>query len=143
MLFHPGIQASLYYIKPSTRRVINIVVTSFPVAIAPIFMFHSTAVMNYFTSNAIVSAYPRMTADLGGLVNSCAFREDDKTAGWFRKYKGRGVRTWLTADEWVPDHWCRECGYCGNSSQSVDDQWMMRVCFSSNRNEAASVVDAG
>ena len=74
-------------------RTIEIVVSKTEAACAPIFQFHSTAVMNFFSAERIFCAYPKHTFAYLSMVNPgrvyCdAFQLDNMDA--LRKYEDRG-----------------------------------------------------
>ena len=74
-------------------RTIEIVVSNTEAACAPIFQFHSTAVMNFFSAECIFCAYPKHTFAYLSMVNPgrvyCdAFQLDNMDA--LRKYEDRG-----------------------------------------------------
>ncbi|KAG2090587.1 uncharacterized protein F5147DRAFT_586639 [Suillus discolor] len=62
--------------------------------ILPIFQFHSTIVMNYFTPTTIFSAYPALTLQFKGLINPMACTHHHmlppRTLRAVTKYANRG-----------------------------------------------------
>ncbi|KIO09176.1 hypothetical protein M404DRAFT_935145 [Pisolithus tinctorius Marx 270] len=64
-------------------------------ALSPIFQFHSTAVMNFFTANSLFCAYPSLTLHHRALINTaslcnCTFPPSHMQA--LLKYKSRGFQ---------------------------------------------------
>ncbi|KAI6138415.1 hypothetical protein BKA82DRAFT_20675 [Pisolithus tinctorius] len=52
------------------HRLIDVVISNTAAAVSPIFEFHSTTVMNFFSSDSIFCAYPTLTLHLMSLVNA-------------------------------------------------------------------------
>ncbi|KAF6754001.1 hypothetical protein DFP72DRAFT_813581 [Ephemerocybe angulata] len=126
----------------STGKVLNVIETSSNTATAPIFLFHSTFVMNYFTWDAIVCAYPSMTSKKCGLANSWRATESAKIQGCREKYETRGFHILRNAREWDPRHRCHVDPCCGYTQRAVDDQATMWVCLSQDIFEAPYVGDS-
>ncbi|KAH7903100.1 hypothetical protein BJ138DRAFT_975150, partial [Hygrophoropsis aurantiaca] len=72
---------------------VDVIVSNTLDAIYPIFQFHSTPVMNYIGADNIFSAYPDLSTNFWGLLNSLSWRCGGHTVGYMNalaKYKRRG-----------------------------------------------------
>ncbi|KAG2133027.1 hypothetical protein DEU56DRAFT_757246 [Suillus clintonianus] len=111
---------------------VDIIVTHWSCAIAPIIQFHTTCVMNYITSRSLVCLYPCWTCANEGFINPLLY-VDGKTTLYtvdaLMKYTRRGFK--LTADPWrLGDHDCEDeatgeekSGYCPHKLRStIDDE---------------------
>ncbi|KAH7905659.1 hypothetical protein BJ138DRAFT_1118279 [Hygrophoropsis aurantiaca] len=79
-------------------------------AIAPIFRFHSTPVMNFFNAEVVFSAYPGLTIRYQGLVNygritTAGQEEKGHLLRCWQKYENRGYRFKEVSRRTVSDAW--------------------------------------
>ncbi|KIO08013.1 hypothetical protein M404DRAFT_38544, partial [Pisolithus tinctorius Marx 270] len=75
------------------QRHIDVVVSKTSSALSPIFQFHSTAVMNFFTADSLFCAYPSLTLHHRALINTASLRGRTFTPSHMLaliKYKSRG-----------------------------------------------------
>ncbi|RXW18751.1 hypothetical protein EST38_g7117 [Candolleomyces aberdarensis] len=139
-----GVKAVAFFKHPTGLSVLNIIETMDIVATTAIFKFHSTFVMNYVTWNALVCAYPKMTEDRVGLVNTHSL---DLPSGLVRcmiKYAVRGFRLLDRAYDWKKEnHACANHGYCGRCQRFVGDEYTMRFAFLDGFGVEADVIDSG
>jgi hypothetical protein len=135
--------ANVKIFKHSTYdKVINLIETKLPVATSAVMLFHSTPVMNFITWNSFVSAYPRMTDEWIGMVNSHRKEPINKMKECLKKYEARGF-VFVDPKEWLGEHVCGSQGYCSKTVRSILDETTMRLDFTSLSNEATEVVDPG
>ncbi|KIN93906.1 hypothetical protein M404DRAFT_74377, partial [Pisolithus tinctorius Marx 270] len=74
-------------------KLIDIVVSRTSSALSPIFQFHSTAVMNFFSANSLFCAYPSLTLQHRAMINTGSLQECTFPPSHIRallKYKQRG-----------------------------------------------------
>ncbi|KAJ2920974.1 hypothetical protein H1R20_g16120, partial [Candolleomyces eurysporus] len=108
-----GINKVAFYRHALTNSILNIIKTSHAIPTAAIFKFHSTFVMDYLTCNALVSAYPRMTADHAGLVNTTTPDLSYCMVRCLVKYGVRGFNALDRAYDWENrTHDRNSYGYC-------------------------------
>ncbi|KAJ3529353.1 hypothetical protein NMY22_g9034 [Coprinellus aureogranulatus] len=77
------------------RRKINVIESSVPSAVAPLFLFHSTVVMNAVTGSGIVCFHPQLTLNMKGVANHPSGRQqwlknELKETALLDKYRVRG-----------------------------------------------------
>ncbi|RXW20954.1 hypothetical protein EST38_g4877 [Candolleomyces aberdarensis] len=138
-----GVNNVVFYRHSVTNTVLNIIETSHSDPTVAIFKFHSTFVMNSMTSNALVSAYPKMTADHVGLVNTASPKLSFQMVRCLLKYGIRGFETLERACNWQnADHDCRSYAYCARCRRTVGDRTTMRVAFMPGIGTTAEVIDA-
>jgi hypothetical protein len=132
----------VFYRHATSHKIINIIECSDIVTPSAIFKFHSTFVMNYLTSNALVVAYPKMTTAHVGLVNIATVDLPWRLIRCLIKYGVRGFRALHRSYDWkrVP-HNCATYPYCGRCRRSVGDAHTMRVSLSSNVGSHTNVID--
>ncbi|KIN98976.1 hypothetical protein M404DRAFT_92790, partial [Pisolithus tinctorius Marx 270] len=51
------------------HKLIDIIVSKTTSALSPIFQFHSTAIMNFFSANSLFCAYPSLTQCHHTMIN--------------------------------------------------------------------------
>ncbi|KIO05049.1 hypothetical protein M404DRAFT_66704, partial [Pisolithus tinctorius Marx 270] len=56
------------------RKNIDVIVSRTSSALSPIFQFHSTAVMNFFTADSLFCVYPSLTLHHRALINTASLR---------------------------------------------------------------------
>lgn len=117
----PGIVCIAFYLHRAMRRVINVIESSSTSSVTPIFHFHSTLVMNFITSNCVVSTYPLMTDLLCGLLNSHRYCNTSSVRDGLLKYERRGFAFLHSGEQWKRNHSCSVSGYCGESVRYVGD----------------------
>lgn len=117
---------------------VDIIVTDWKCALAPVVQFHSTAVMNYITARSIVCLYPRWTTANKSLVNPRMYLENLthlRTLHVLMKYRRRGFR--VSADPFhLGEHMCEredgsrsKGGYCPHAMRSTVDDDVLRWDF--------------
>ncbi|KAH7908095.1 hypothetical protein BJ138DRAFT_1013453 [Hygrophoropsis aurantiaca] len=115
-------------------KTVDVVVSSTLDAIYPIFQFHSTPVMNYIGADSLFSAYPEMSTNFWGLLNSLSWRGGGRTRGYMNalaKYKRRGFNIQVVCapcDVRVEgEHISRGYTHCRRIIRTSDDEnclWM-------------------
>ena len=103
---------------------IEIIVSKTEAACAPIFHFHSTAVMNFVTANGIFCAYPKLTLAYLSMVNPAPIYCDAfqlHTMDALRKYENRG----FTYVSWGNDS--GEKGTSSYESRRLTDTWCISI----------------
>ncbi|KIN99284.1 hypothetical protein M404DRAFT_1004775, partial [Pisolithus tinctorius Marx 270] len=101
------------------HRSIDVVVSNTAAAISPIFEFHSTTVMNFFTSNTIFCAYLTLTLHFMSMVNAEPIYfgpSECKAMATLQKYSGCGWQ--LVACQEVHE----STGLCRSMPQSIADR---------------------
>ncbi|KAJ2924552.1 hypothetical protein H1R20_g12535, partial [Candolleomyces eurysporus] len=137
-----GVNAVAFYRHPTTNAVLNVIETTHAIPIAAIFKFHSTFVMNFLTYNALVSAYPRMTADHVGLVNTRAPTMSLRMHRCLLKYGVRGFNALDRAFDWTnEEHDCFTYPYCGPCPRVVSDRSTMRIGLALDIGSLPDVID--
>jgi hypothetical protein len=117
---------------------IDLIITDWTSAIAPILQFHSTAVMNYITAQSVVCLYPRWTSAKMSFINPRLYLEGKtnlRTVEVLIKYIDRGFK--ISADPFrLGDHDCEEgekgvkkIGYCPHKMRSTVDNDVLRWDF--------------
>ncbi|KIN97661.1 hypothetical protein M404DRAFT_91335, partial [Pisolithus tinctorius Marx 270] len=53
----------------NNQKVIDVIVSTTALALSPIFQFHSTAVMNFFSADSLYCAYPSLTLRHRAMIN--------------------------------------------------------------------------
>ncbi|KIO08143.1 hypothetical protein M404DRAFT_108858, partial [Pisolithus tinctorius Marx 270] len=51
------------------EKLIDVIISKTTSALSPIFQFHSTAVMNFFTANSLFCTYPLLTLHHCAMIN--------------------------------------------------------------------------
>ncbi|KIO09239.1 hypothetical protein M404DRAFT_57819, partial [Pisolithus tinctorius Marx 270] len=75
------------------QRLIDVIISKTTSALSPIFQFHSTAVMNFFTANSLFCAYPSLTLRHRAMINTASLHERTFSPSHIHallKYKSRG-----------------------------------------------------
>ncbi|KAI6139234.1 hypothetical protein BKA82DRAFT_69917, partial [Pisolithus tinctorius] len=75
------------------QKVIDVIISRTASALSPIFQFHSTAVMNFFSANSLYCVYPSLTLRHRAMVNTTSLRQRAFTPANIQallKYKSRG-----------------------------------------------------
>jgi TPP-dependent indolepyruvate ferredoxin oxidoreductase alpha subunit len=57
------------------NKKIDVIITHWTCAIAPILQFHTTSMMNYITAHSLVCLYPHWTCEDKGFMNPCLYME--------------------------------------------------------------------
>jgi hypothetical protein len=129
--------SKIYKLQKGGKK-IDLIITDWTCAIAPILQFHTTCVMNYVTARALVCLYPRWTCENKGFVNPRLYQDaytNLKTVDGLMKYVRRGFR--ISADPFrLADHDCGEevidspkTGYCPHKLRSTVDEEVLRWDF--------------
>ncbi|KAG1722486.1 hypothetical protein EDB19DRAFT_1916662 [Suillus lakei] len=123
--------AKIFKLEKGEKKV-DIMVTHWSCALAPIIQFHTTCVMNYITARSLVCLYPRWTTMHEGFVNPRLYVDGNTNLGTvdaLMKYVRRGFK--ISADPWkLGDHDCgdeetggKKIGYCPHKLRStIDDE---------------------
>lgn len=111
----------------------DIIVTHWSCAVAPIIQFHTTCVMNYITVKSLMCLYPKWTTAHKGFVNPRLYVDGKmnlRTVDMLMKYVGRGFN--ISTNPWhLGDHTCEgketngryKGGYCPHRLRStIDDE---------------------
>ncbi|KAH6904032.1 hypothetical protein BKA70DRAFT_1432983 [Coprinopsis sp. MPI-PUGE-AT-0042] len=151
---HAGMKAIFTFFHKTTGRKINVIQSNTESTLAPIFLFHSTLVMNWVSHGAISCAYPKLTMAYQGLQNTLLYHTTPGTRASIQKYKGRGFDIVSTCLD-IPAHsaygcsresWrkprgprpllcqaCREAmkedPYCQRTERSANDDTVLAVTF--------------
>ncbi|KAG6836743.1 hypothetical protein H0H93_003967 [Arthromyces matolae] len=111
-------------------------------ALAPIFHFHSTAVMNFVSWNTVFCAYPELTFEHCNLVNLAAADERkgkgrERRSEAIRKYERRGYEAATNSRFWEEhrNHRCGEDWSCGRTIRNVGDEGCFWFSFQGVRSE--------
>ncbi|RXW16444.1 hypothetical protein EST38_g9409 [Candolleomyces aberdarensis] len=88
-----GMRTVVFYRHKTSGTVLNVIESSHPVPTTTIFKFHSTFVMNYISWNGVICAYPKMTADRVGLLNTKDRELTPRMKRCMIKYALRGFET--------------------------------------------------
>ncbi|KAH6910680.1 hypothetical protein BKA70DRAFT_91017 [Coprinopsis sp. MPI-PUGE-AT-0042] len=106
-----------------------------------IFLFHSTAVMNYMDSKSITIAYPWLTLNNKSLTNEWNKTPLPKRQECWDKYRTRGVTFFSSCSEAnQPPHVCAISGHaCYSGERSVDDGHSMTLVFDRQADATPSV----
>ncbi|KAG2739183.1 hypothetical protein P692DRAFT_20756458 [Suillus brevipes Sb2] len=86
--------AKIYKLENGEKHM-DIIITHWTCAIAPILQFHSTVVMNYITANSIVSMYSGWTCQRKGFIHPRLYMEgktNPRTVDALMKYTGRSFK---------------------------------------------------
>jgi hypothetical protein len=101
----------IYYEHITTGYGLDIIVATNKLP-KPLFCYHSTPVMNYFSGDGFFSAYPELTGSLRGLINpstTISFNiPPSRVADCLRKYAQRGFSLAERPSAWADDH--HRCG---------------------------------
>ncbi|TEB19409.1 hypothetical protein FA13DRAFT_1601539, partial [Coprinellus micaceus] len=119
-----GISEVRYYLNRFNGALVNVIESSTSSSPTAVFFFHSTIVMNYLSWNALISAYPIMTIDRCGILNSCGAKERPRMEECMAKYRRRGydfVATSLECERLPNQHICGEFEYCAHTVRGIDD----------------------
>jgi len=117
-------------------RKIDIVVSCDGLPILPIFQFHSSVVMNYFTPTTIFCAYPALTLQFKGLINPMAFTRHQilprRTLLALTKYAERGFEFASSGLAWSSSesHRCTQSLDCPLRARTSFDSACLSVSFS-------------
>ncbi|KAJ3525114.1 hypothetical protein NMY22_g10707 [Coprinellus aureogranulatus] len=92
--YHMELLKEVVFLRKDAHK-INIIESAVPCAEAPIFLFHSTVVMNFLTSKGVTCLYPHWTLNSKGVVNHRSGRQDwlaneEKETRVLDKYRDRG-----------------------------------------------------
>ncbi|KAG1743509.1 hypothetical protein EDB19DRAFT_1633303 [Suillus lakei] len=100
--------AKIFKLEKGEKKV-DIMVTHWSCALAPIIQFHTMCVMNYITARSLVCLYPCWTTMHEGFVNPHLYVNGNTNLGTvdtLMKYVRRGFK--ISVDPWkLGDH---ECG---------------------------------
>jgi hypothetical protein len=106
--YDSGAIAKVYKLENEEKRM-DIIVTHWNCAIAPILQFHSTIVMNYITADSIVSMYyPEWTCQSKGFIHPRLYMEDMtnlRTVQALMKYVRHGFKLYAEASQ-LKEHDC-------------------------------------
>ncbi|KAG2127796.1 hypothetical protein BD769DRAFT_1356915, partial [Suillus cothurnatus] len=141
MVTKPEYESSVVYkihklVKKNKQ--VDVIITHWKCAIAPILQFHSTAVMNYITADSIVCLYPRWTTANKSLIHPRMYLENLTHLSMLNalmKYQKRGFH--MSAEPFhLGDHVCEEgqdnrkkSGYCPHALRSTVDGEIFRWNF--------------
>ncbi|KAG2130954.1 uncharacterized protein EDB93DRAFT_1094604 [Suillus bovinus] len=104
--------------------------------ILPIFQFHSSIVMNYFTPTTIFSAYPALTLQFKGIINPMACTHHHmlppRTMRALTKYVNRGFQFASSGLAWTcaENHTCTQTFDCPLHARTSFDSGCLNVSFS-------------
>lgn len=121
-----GVHCVYYLHKGSVK--INVIESLTESAIAPLFFFHSTAVMNFMDEFGVYCAYPRLTFQHRSLLNSQTNNRSDLSVTAIEKciikYQDRGFEFSADITDWVDHtrHICESDPYCPLTVRVVHDR---------------------
>jgi hypothetical protein len=130
--FFEGVQTTRIYVCSETGKKINLIESTLSISTVPTFLFHSTPVMNYFTWNTLVSAYPLLTTQSTGIVNTYHPDHSPKLKACVEKYEKHGFT--FVSDP-APGHECGVHPYCPRTIRWVGDSATMRIHFHKDGDE--------
>ncbi|KAG6871433.1 hypothetical protein C0992_010967, partial [Termitomyces sp. T32_za158] len=112
--------------------VVDLVVSMTDDSVVPIINFHSTLIMNYMSGTNIVCAYPDLTFNRRGLVNSRRLilsELDYDIISPLIKYRRRGFDLAVTLEEWEEygKHVCGSDPNCPGTTRSFNDSHTFTV----------------
>jgi hypothetical protein len=111
---HTGIAKLLRLYKNGTNM--DIIVTNLTLAVAPIFQFHNTIVMNFISAEAIFCAYPAWTLNMVRLVHPRMYKQNCTNLAMVKalvKYMERGFNIYSNITELAPHQsCCKESYFC-------------------------------
>jgi hypothetical protein len=130
----------------------DIIVTHWKCALAPIFQFHSTAVMNYVTARSIACLYPRWTTKNKSFINPRMYLDNLthlRTLHGLMKYRRRGFK--MSADAFhLGEHICetdernrKKIGYCPHNMRSTVDNDVLIWNFGPNQTLGDTTITCG
>lgn len=104
----------------------DIIVTNLASAVAPIFQFHNTAIMNFISAEAIFCAYPVWTLNMAGLIHPRMYKQNATnlaTITGLTKYMKRGFSLYSDIGELAPHiSCCVKTYYCPHTTRSTNDK---------------------
>lgn len=136
-----GIRHVKYFVHPNTRRTISILVTILGTSTSAVFLSHSTITMNFISWNTVFSAYPALTSQQLGIVNSARATENAFTTRALEKYKSRGYDIQRSASIWRPNHSCGISHSCPVTGRHILDSHTLWVGFYNPPAEQRDVID--
>lgn len=117
--------AKLFRLQKAKQNV-DIIVTNLSSAIAPIFQFHSTIVMNFISADVVFCGYPVWTLNMLGLIHPRTYKQNGTnyaTIKGLAKYMERGFTLYSDICELSPhDSRCVKTYYCPHTSRSTNDK---------------------
>lgn len=117
---------------------IDVITTYSSSAIAAIFGFHSTPVMNWISGDGFFSAYPQLTCAKRGLVNPMTFTltnfvpplPPSSVRLCLDKYRKRGFDIRRNPSCWPNEnHICSSAVHCPHTTRSVTDHGTLYIRF--------------
>ncbi|KAJ7029814.1 hypothetical protein C8F04DRAFT_962484 [Mycena alexandri] len=109
------------------QKKMNIIVTKGENAVAAIFQFHTTVVMNMLTAAGLYCAYPDLTLKSWGVANLTVLLKDSsssrRTRACYEKYRDRGVRIEKRVNNFpgLEHHECYVGAECPMTVRSTSD----------------------
>ncbi|KAG1792674.1 uncharacterized protein HD556DRAFT_1444348 [Suillus plorans] len=123
------------------KQNVDIIVTNLASAVAPVFQFHSTIVMNFISADVIFCAYPAWTLDMLGLIHPRTYKQNGTnyaTIQGLAKYMQRGFTLYSDIGELSPhDNRCVKTYYCPHVSRSTNDKGKLAWEFKRTERDTA------
>ncbi|KAJ3506474.1 hypothetical protein NMY22_g17238 [Coprinellus aureogranulatus] len=107
--------------RNTRARVLRIMEAELSTATSAIFLFPSTAAMNYITWNSIVCPYPHMLIDRVALLNTFRASSPFPIQRFIAKYSRLGYSTYRNASLTYYGHYCHINPYCAQTPRRIDD----------------------
>ncbi|KAG1797591.1 hypothetical protein EV424DRAFT_1546566 [Suillus variegatus] len=124
--------AKLLRLQKDERKV-DIIVTNLASAVAPIFQFHNTAIMNFISAEAIFCAYPVWTLNMAGLIHPRMYKQNATnlaTISGLAKYMKRGFNLCSDINELSPHvSRCIKTYNCPHTIRSTNDKGKIAWVF--------------
>jgi hypothetical protein len=129
---HPQIKKVTRLVRG--RRVVDVINTTSPDAIAAIVGFHSTPVINWISGDGVFCAYPQLLSKRRGLVNPMGLTLPDFTPklppanvrACLKKYFDRGFDIRRNPSCWPgEEHDCTSSANCPHTTRSMIDRGTM------------------
>lgn len=102
-------------------------------ALAPIFFFHNTVLMNCVTGHEVICFYPQLTRDYVGLQNLRSVRSGTHDPEWVQRWDCLGYSVASNCGEQHQDHvyWSAQPshGSCHHEYRNTSDALSARVAF--------------
>lgn len=143
---HPGPYnntdiAKLFRLHKNGQRV-DIMVTSLPSAVAPIFQSHSTVIMNFISAQAVFCAYPGWTLNMAGLIHPRTYKQNAtnlETINGLAKYMRRGFNLYSEIEELAPHgSQCVKTYHCPHMTRSTNDEGKAAWVFGDTEDHAGT-----
>ncbi|KAJ7698794.1 hypothetical protein B0H16DRAFT_1749579 [Mycena metata] len=138
----------IYWLTEGKAKV-NLIIVKGGNALAAIFQFHSTLVMNAISVDGLFCAYPELTLKGMSLVNSSFIvgeEQEKRAAICIEKYESRGfafiTEYKITEVGELTDHKCRENANCPGTVRRLEDGHSLFYPLNAHKEEEDRKADA-